>query len=553
MKKFITILLSVFLCSALLYAYFYPSFLNTKKQPKLILQIVVDQLRGDLIYKHQKQFGPDGFNYLIAHSLDFHNTHHPHANTTTCAGHTTISTGSFPALHGVIDNDWYDRQSRQLVYCVSDPRATILPTQHTRKPIAGRSPKLIKVSTFSDELVLSQKGKAFALSLKDRAAISLGGHSGIAYWFDKTNGGFVSSNYYLKNYPQWVQNWNAAYQPEDYDWNLMHTRSDYQNAKNHAFRHNYGSFGQTFPHHVVNSPSEEYFKSLSRSPKADQLTENFAEHLLKEEKIGNSGNQTDYLAVSFSAVDAIGHQFGPNSLEAEDNLLSLDKTIAALLKAVDQQVGLDNTLIVLSADHGVSDSPSFLKSHNIPEIKPIDIRAIEKQIQSALRTQFNLPPTTLLSITPPFVYLDHEVIIKNRLEISQVSQFIAESLTNKSGIYRAFSLPVTKAENDWLSAKVDRMAYSYRSGDVYLVQPPYQSHGAKNEDRVSHGSPWQYDSYVPLLFVNPKFTHRTIVRPVFTTDIAPTLSMLIMVKQPSAAVGNPLEEVIAEFEQHNKT
>jgi predicted AlkP superfamily pyrophosphatase or phosphodiesterase len=537
MKKAITILLFSFL-SSLGFA---------SQQPKLILQIVVDQLRGDLIFKHQHQFTNTGFNYLISHSLDYHNAHHAHANTTTCAGHTSIATGSIPSLHGIIDNEWFDRKSGQIIYCVADQNVKILPTQHTRTQIDGRSPRLIKASTLSDEIVLAQKGKAFAVSLKDRAAISLAGHAGMAYWFDKTNGGFVTSSYYLDKYPVWVEDWNKKYNPQSYDWTLLNPKSSYINADVKPFRHNYGSFGQTFPHHIVTPPSEEYFKALSRSPKADQLTEDFAELLLKEEKLGLSNNKTDYLAISFSAVDAIGHQFGPNSLEAEDNLLSLDRTIGKLLKAVDKQVGLDNTVIVLSADHGVSDGPAYLKAHRIPEIKPINIDLIEQRIKSILLQQYNLPPQTLMSVTPPFVYLDHQLIVEKQLDVRKVSQFIAENLSNQPGIYRAFPLPITNIEKDWLSIKVDRMAYTYRAGDVYLVQPPYQSYGAKNEDRVSHGSPWQYDSYVPLLFVNPKFQHKKFTQQVFTTDIAPTIAMLLQIKPPSATVGSPLVEVINQF------
>ncbi len=155
-------------------------------QPKLILQIVVDQLRGDLIYRHHKQFGPSGFNYLLAHGLDYHNAHHPHANTTTCAGHSTIATGSYPSLHGIVDNDWYDRKTRKLKYCMEDLQAKILPTVHTQVEISGRSPRNLKPSTLSDEIILANKGKAFGVSLKDRAAITLAGHAGKAFWFDKT-------------------------------------------------------------------------------------------------------------------------------------------------------------------------------------------------------------------------------------------------------------------------------------------------------------------------------------------------------------------------------
>lgn len=518
------------------------------KQPKLILQLVVDQLRGDLIQQHKDQFGASGFNYLVQHGLDFHNAHHPHANTTTCAGHSTIATGSYPSLHGIVDNDWYDRDSKAMMYCMNDPKESVLKTGHTKKAIPGRSAENLKASTLSDELILANKGKAFAVSLKDRSAIALAGHAGKAFWFDKVNGGFVTSSYYYSNYPKWVQKWNEGYSPKAYAWTLSQNIAIYKNANTPAFRSNYGSFGHTFPHHAVNPPTEEYFKALSRTPKADELTANFAEQLLVEEKLGITADQTDYLAISFSAVDAIGHQFGPNSLEAEDNLIQLDSTLGHLLSVIDKQVGLGNTLIVLTADHGVSDSPSFLKAHHIAEVEPVNIPAIEQYIRNQLTAKYQLPASTLMTISPPYIYLDHQIISDHKLNLAKISREIAISLSQQPGIFRAFALPITNIEKDWLSAKVDHMAYPNRSGDIYIVQPAFQSHGAKNEDRVAHGSPWQYDSYVPLLFVNPGFDPKRIARPVYTTDIAATLAALLMIKAPSATVGKPLNEVLTAYQ-----
>ncbi len=521
--------------------------LADNNQPKLIVQLVVDQLRGDLIHQHQKQFGDNGFNYLLSHGLNFHNAHHPHANTTTCAGHATIATGSYPALHGIVNNDWYDRQSKKLVYCMEDLTTNILPTSHTKKANPGRSPRNLNASTLSDELMLANRGKAFGVSLKDRSAIALAGHIGKAFWFDKANGGFITSDYYYAAYPDWVQQWNKTYEAKEYDWNLSLPLTEYQNAKNPTFEHDFKEFGKTFPHHITNPPSEQYFAYLSRTPRADQLTADFAEQLLKQEQLGRSPDKTDYLGISFSAVDAIGHQFGPNSLEAEDNLLQLDKTIAHLLTAIDKQVGLDNTLIILTADHGVGDSPSFLDAHHMSEVQPMNVKIAEQQIRSQLKARYQLPEETLMSITSPYVYLDHQIINARQLNLTEVSQYVSQILNQQPGVFKSYTLPISTIEKDWISAKVNKMAYPNRAGDVYIVQPLYQSNGTKNDNRVTHGSPWQYDSYVPLLFVNPAFKAQLIFRPVETTDIAPTLAALLMIKPPSAAVGQPLSEVLTAF------
>ncbi|RUR16175.1 alkaline phosphatase family protein [Legionella sp. km535] len=534
------------LCRSLLFFYAFTGYAQNP-QPKLIVQIVVDQLRGDLIHNHQHQMGSGGFNYLLSHGINFNNAHHPHANTTTCAGHATIATGSYPSIHGVIDNDWFDRKSKNLIYCMEDLDNQIVSTIHTKKSIPGRSPKNLQGTTLGDEISLANKGKVFAVSLKDRAAITLAGHSGKAFWFDKMNGGFVSSRYYYTSYPHWVQTWNAQYKPIAFDWTLSRPITQYQNSATKPFKEQYGDFSQTFPHHVNNPPSESYFKSLSRTPKADQLTADFAEQLLINEQLGTSGNKTDYLGISFSAVDAIGHQFGPNSLEAEDNLMQLDKTLSHLLSVIDKQTGLENTLIILTADHGVSDGPTLLKAHDIPQGKPFDIVALEQVIRLMLSEEYQLPPETLMSITPPYIYFNHQIIAEHKLNVAKVSRFISSALPQQPGIYRAYPLPVTNVEEDWLTAKVNRMAYPYRAGDVYLIPPPYQSLDDKQEDTVSHGTPWQYDSYVPLLFVNPKFKPKLISRPVYTTDIASTLSALLGIKPPSGAVGVPLTEVVAYF------
>ncbi|KTD03341.1 alkaline phosphatase family protein [Fluoribacter gormanii] len=535
-----------YLCSIFLFL----NCLNTYAQihqPKLVVQLVIDQLRGDLIFQHQQQFGNGGFNYLLSHAIDYHNTHHPHANTTTCAGHATVATGSFPALHGIVNNEWYDRKSRQMVYCMEDLKTNILQTSHTRIAIPGRSPKNLYVSTLSDEVVLSQKGRVFGVSLKDRSAIALAGHAGKAFWFDTTNGGFITSTYYYKQYPQWVKNWNKNYHPQDYDWHLSRSKSEYQNANSPVFHHEDELFGQTFPHHITQAPSPEYFKSLSRTPKADQLTADFAEQLLTKERLGQSSGKTDYLGISFSGVDAIGHQFGPNSLESEDNLLELDKTLAHLFAVIDKQVGLNNTLIVLTADHGVNDGPTYLKAHHMDEINPINIPQMEQYIRASLKSRYALPEQTLMSITPPYIYLNHKVINKHKIELNEVKRYIAHALTLQPGIFKAYALPITDIEKDWLSAKVNKMYFPNRSGDIYLIQPPNQSYGTKGKDRVAHGSPWQYDSFVPLLFVHPDFKAQRIFRTTYTTDIAPTLSAVLMIKNPSAATGHPLQEVLSAF------
>ncbi|VEG92353.1 alkaline phosphatase family protein [Legionella spiritensis] len=516
--------------------------------PRLIVQLVVDQLRGDLLYQYQDKFGANGFNYLLNHSINYQNAHHPHAHTVTCVGHATIATGSYPMLHGVVANDWFDPMQGKSTYCMADRNSKILPIHPSDKDSEGRSPAHLLASTLSDELILAKRGRAFGVSFKDRAAITMAGHAGKAFWFDKHNGGFITSNYYYQHYPQWVQKWNQGYQPANRTWALKNPARDYNYADAPRFEHRFPGFGQKFPHHLGEPSTPKYLKYLSMTPFADELTTDFAIELLRAEQLGAVPGKTDYLSISFSATDAIGHQFGPNSLESEDNLLRLDETIARLLAVIDQQVGLANTLVILTADHGVSDSTVYLAAHHLYENHSLKEQKLRHVLDAALGQHFQLPADAVRHIELPYVYLNHQIIKEHQLSVGTVTTYLVEILRQLPGVFQAYPMPLAATEHDWLSAKVDKMAFPGRSGDLYIVPPPYQALADKSEQRTSHGTPWNYDSYVPLLFVHPGIKPRRIAKPAYTTDIASTLATILKIKAPSANVGQPLPEVTNHFE-----
>ncbi|MBA2709390.1 MAG: alkaline phosphatase family protein [Tatlockia sp.] len=536
MKKIFSLIL--FFLTSLIYA--------SSQPPKLVVQLIVDQLRGDLINLHRNKFGTEGFNFLLSHSLDYRNAHQPQANTVTCVGHANIATGSYPALHGIIGNEWFDKTSGKTIACVDDSQSGILPTPRSKKILPGSSPHNLVASTLSDEIVLSQKGRAFAVSFKARAAITMAGHAGKAFWFDKLNGGFITSNFYYSAYPQWVADWNKGYEPQELTWSLMHSPGLYNFAKAPRFSNRYPDFGVSFPHKTGGAQSDHYFKLLSMTPFADELTADFAINILEKEQLGKSPDKTDYLSISFSATDVIGHQFGPNSLESEDNLQRLDKTLARVLVAINKSVGLENTLIVLTADHGVSDSPAYLASHKILGSQTLSLPQLRKSIEDALAQRYQLPAASLEAIAAPYIYLNHQFIIDHHLTVKEVSTYLAEVLSKQPGMYKAYALPL-EIYGDWLSSAVNKMAFPERSGDLYLVTLPYEALVNKNEKRVAHGSPWNYDSYIPLLFVSPVFKGQPIFRPVSATEIAPTISAILNIKQPSASSQQPLMEVMQEF------
>ena len=376
---------------------------NTAKQ-KLILQITVDQLRADLPATVYDRLPEGGFKYLYENGIVYENAHHRHANTETVVGHATLATGADPSEHGMIANLWYDKELKRRVYNVEDANYPLIgenagvdkdteidPTQAAAST-DGRSPSTLISTTFSDELALSTNGKAkiFSISVKDRAAITMGGHSGKAFWFSKSKGEFVSSTYYYNDYPKWVKSWNKQKKYLDYantNWELMHEISTYNYGEDDdmPWETNLPGYGITFPHAFGKSDNPYFTTFLTISPVGDELTLDFTKKLLKEEEIGLD-DITDYLSVSFSATDYVGHIFGPSSLEAEDNLLRLDRTLAELLKTVDEKVGLENTLVVFSSDHGAPDAPGHLNKFGIDagyfDINTVDTFAIHQSIKT---------------------------------------------------------------------------------------------------------------------------------------------------------------------------
>jgi predicted AlkP superfamily pyrophosphatase or phosphodiesterase len=527
----------------------------------------VDGLRGDLLRRYGDRFGEGGFRYLLDSGTVYSNAHHRHANTETIVGHTTLATGADPSTHGMVGNVWLDRVSGELTYNVEDARYPILskgagidkkteidPTQKTARS-DGRSPSAILVSTFSDELTLSQGGKSkvFGVSVKDRGAISMAGHTGKAFWFSKQSGEFITSRFYYDQYPDWVANWNAQGPTSKYagkSWQLLHDRSTYLfgAADDRPYETALPGYGRTFPH-PFGKPGDKYFTTLlTVSPAGDELVLDFAKALIQNEGLGEDATP-DYLAISFSATDYVGHMFGPSSLESEDNILHLDRTLAELFRFVDAQVGLDKTLIVLSADHGGSEAPGYLTELGF-EADYIDPKAFDKTgAIERLKERFGIGEELITTYFHPYVYLNRKVISEKGLSQAEVERAVARELTRFDGVALAVSssaLSVGMVPNTPLTQSILRNYNPYRSGDVYVVFEPNRFINEFDGLTVaaSHGSPWRYDTYVPIIFAGFGIPAQRIVTLVHTVDIAPTLSLLVGAKPPSGALGVPLEEVL---------
>jgi len=536
-------------------------------KPKLILQITVDQLRGDMPTAYLDKMGKGGFRYLLDEGVVYKDAHHNHANTETIVGHATLATGALPAVHGMIGNVWFDDKLQRLVYNVEDANYPLLsadagvnqkteidPTQRTAKS-SGRSPNNIQVSTFSDELKIASNGKAkvFGVSVKDRGAISMAGHMGKAFWFSKKSGEFVTSEYYYDKYPEWVSNWNEAKPTKKYHqktWQLSQPQAKYVFAKqdDQAWETKFPGFGRTFPHQYGDMNNDYFNTFLTLSPAGDELTLDFAKAVVNNEQLGQD-EVTDYLSVSFSSTDYVSHIFGPSSLEAEDNMLRLDRTLAKLLTFIDKKVGLENTLIVLSADHGAAEVPAYLSSLGMKTdvVAPKEWDKAPSMI--ALKKQFGFDTALIKSYFHPYIYLDRDLIAERKLSLEQVQKAVAMEVSKFDGVALAVTSSDIETGNtpqDYLHTLVVNNHSKNRSGDVYVVLEAHRFVADMEGLTVAatHGSPWGYDTFVPLIFAGFNIDDDKVYRRVSTTDIAVTLSAVLGIKAPSGAQGQILEKVL---------
>ena len=542
---------------------------HAQQAPKLVLQITVDQLRGDLPTRYYDRLGDGGFRYLWEHGVVYRNAHHAHANTETIVGHATLATGAHPSGHGMVGNLWFDRETGFTTYNVEDAAYPLLtagadvdketeidPTQRAARS-EGRSPTAILVTTFSDELRSSTDGaaKVVGVSVKDRGAISMAGHAGTAYWFSKASGEFVTSRYYLDEYPGWVTEFNDGKPAQAFantSWTLLHDQDSYLfgDSDDREWETDVAGFGRVFPHAFGDGTSPYFTTWLTLSPAGDRLVLDFAKQALVNEQLGADGI-TDYLSVSFSSTDYVGHVFGPSSLEGEDNILRLDRAIGELLSFVDAEVGLENTLVVLSADHGGPDTPGYLNALGIPA-GYVEPESWDKDAAiTRIKERFRIKGELIETYSHPYLYFSADVKNNRKIDqqaleaavVEELMKFPSVSLAVSSTALRGGNLPDTE-----LMAAVRRNFHPKRSGDVFIVfEPNWFINDFEGLIVAStHGSPWNYDTYVPIVFAGAGLKPAVVDRRVLTVDIAPTLAAYLGIKPPSGSVGNPLAEVVSD-------
>ena len=533
---------------------------STDNDVRLVLQLTVDGLRADLLSRYSDRFGEGGFRLLKNSGTIFANAHYQHANTETIVGHATLATGAHPSVHGMTGNVWFDAEAKELAYNIEDPEAPILqvrekemtgeqvdPAQKLARS-NGRSPRALLAETFSDKLIsyTGRRARVFAVAAKDRGAVALAGKHGKAFWMSTDSGDFVTSEYYYQSYPQWVADWNAQRKADAVigkSWELLNANDSYLLAHqdDRPYETDLRGYGRTFPHPFGDASNKLLYTKVVVSPVGDQLTSDFAKTLLVSEELGQD-KVTDYLSVSFSGIDAVNHFFGPSSLENEDMVLQLDRTLADLFQFIEDKVGMQHVLIVLSADHGMAEIPEYMAEQGM-DTGRLTTDVVNALATKAVKDLFGLD-NLIKFYYRPFVYLDQEVLYANGLDRQEVASAIATRLTEEAGIHLAITPgEVETAPSSLLLTRVANNIHPVRSGDIYVVQDPYWFNFDKGPVAAMHGSPWRYDTHVPVIFAGAGIPSQMIYRQIQPADVAPTLSALLGMTAPASAQGTVLPEV----------
>jgi predicted AlkP superfamily pyrophosphatase or phosphodiesterase len=496
-----------------------------RKPPKLVLVIVVDQFRYDYLTRFSPEYKA-GIARLLSDGAVFTNANYIHFPTVTAVGHSTVLTGATPSVSGIVGNEWYDREAGKNVTSVSDDNTKLLGITGDRK---GSSPHRLLVSTVADEIKLAtgSKGKAIGISAKDRAAIlPVGRTADGAYWFDGS-GNFVSSTYYFKALPDWVTRFNGSHAADRWlgkSWTAV------------------GNPARVF-RKLGTEPGSAYYSALQSTPYHDELLETFAEAAIDAEQLGHH-DATDVLTVSLSATDRIGHGVGPNAEEMHTMALATDQTIGRLIKYAEEKAGAGNVVVAFTADHGVAPMPEYLKDRNMPGGR-IPEAEVLNTLQNALAKRYG-DGKWVVGYSGPAPYFNLQLIHEKNLSYIEVQEFAADVLRSVPHIFRVYTrqqLMFGSLLNDMVDRRVRAGFHTERSSDIEVVSDPYWLFEAAG---TSHGTPWNYDTHVPLIIMGPGMKAGYYDDEVAVNDLAPTLSLLCNVQPPSGSSGRVLTEAIAK-------
>jgi hypothetical protein len=519
----------------------------TVNRPKLVVGIVIDQMRWDYLYRFYDRYATDGgFKRFLNQGFSCENTMVPYVPTITACGHTCIYTGSVPAIHGIVGNGWYDPQKMRSVYCTEDSSVA---TVGAEAGVPGSmSPRNLQVTTIGDELNLATnfRSKVIGIAVKDRGGILPAGHSANgAYWYDSRNGKWITSTYYMKELPKWAQDFNAQKLVDKYygmGWNTLYPINSYVQSTADEKSYEAVPFGaeqKAFPYDLKKFATTNY-GAICSTPYGNTMTVEMAKAAVTGEQLG-ADNITDLLAISFSSPDYIGHAFGPNSVEQEDDYLRLDKDLGAFFNFLDQKVGKGQYVVFLSADHAVAHIPGFMQEHKLPGGLAPSGRWVQ-DLAKILNGKFGSEKLIIGNYNHQ-LYLNHPLIDSLKLDEKAIKKTIVEYLSRQPEINQVFDLdklmevPLTARQREMVANGYNL----HLSGDIeIMLQANYMEGGATG---TTHSAWNPYDAHIPLLFYGWHITPGKTNRETYMTDIAATIAAMLHIQMPSGCVGHVIEEV----------
>jgi len=520
-------------------------------RPKLVVGIVVDQMRWDYLYRYYDRYSAGGFKRILREGATCENTFIPYLPTVTAIGHSSVYTGSVPAIHGITGNDFVIEATGQKMYCTGD---SIENTVGSTSPAGRMSPRNLLASTITDELKLATnfRSKVIGIALKDRGSIIPAGHAAdAAYWLDDATGNWITSTYYMKELPAWVKRFNDRQEPARYlkgNWETLYPKQTYLQSSADSNRYEGrmpGATAPTLPVALSRNGKIDY-STIRTTPFGNTLTFEMAKTAIKEEKMGK-GAITDFLALSFSSTDYIGHKFGVNAIETEDTYLRLDRDMADFLTFLDKEVGKGQYTLFITADHGGAHNPNFLKDNGIPAGVWIGKEVLDK-LNVQLEKTYGVKGivTNLASYQ---VHLNNPLIEKEKLDEADIRKNIVKFMRQQPNI--SFVADVANLSDAQLPAELHRRlinGYNARRSGVifFILDPGWYSGSSPAATGTSHAAWNAYDAQIPLLWMGWGIKPGRVIEPVDMTDIAPTLATLLRIQQPNGTVGKPIQAVISK-------
>lgn len=537
MRKIILLLVCVFALQS-----------QAQQRPKLVVGIVVDQMKMEYLYRYSDDFSDKGFKRLMSNGFTFHNMNYNYVPTYTAPGHASIYTGTTPAVHGIIGNDWYVRSIGKNMYCTDDAGVKTL-LEGTEKE-GAMSPKNLLSTTITDELKMATNfsGKVIGLSIKDRGAILPAGHfADWAFWCTKS-GAFISSSFYGDKLPEWLTQFNSEKNYMKYiekGWSLLKPAAAYNEsiADNNVYEGRLDkSMPPVFPYDLNKIYKESGMEVLKTTPFGNDFLAELAMRTIEKEQLGK-GNSTDFLAVSFSSTDYVGHTFGPRSMEVQDTYLRLDLTIATFLDYLDKTVGKDNYLLFLTADHAVAENPIYLKDHKY-DVTNVPSKATYNALTKFSTDTFGV--NVVLNYSNFNVYLNKALIKEKALDLANVKQSFKDFLMTKEYVKRVYTQEevLGATGQDYYLNFIFKGYDPKQNGDLVILQGT--GYVESIETGTTHGTPNNYDTNVPLLFYGWNVPKGESVKKEYITEIAPTLSKMLKITTPNGSESEVLEELFVK-------